>query len=850
MKNPHQEISINYYQPTKAYPELEEQQVIEDNYGKNNVEISHHHEPKHHQNQVDVENHHHSNSCPLVGTNVKCHYHEKNQCWSPDVPDVDCPGSALCCFNGCVNVCMPPPPPHSITNKEDGYGQIHLESPNHNGPKQTLLHNKENPPVHTYKKPEPPPKEHPVHLYEPVEKYPGPQEHHSISYQQEAQETFPPGHHYGKGPISHETPVLQTPHHVPEHGYKVHQKAKNPEQALPNHHYDQEPKAPPKSPHHSTVYHENVSEQASQVPHYNEAPISNKIPLTSSNPSPVSYNPKARQPIKPKQVPKVQQGHHYVQKDPQLTSARRRQNVKEPIQRPSSGQRFPSEPHYNQKPQEPEEHHSTDYHQEPKPRTPPKSHYEEVPISHEIPALQTHQHISESSYKPHQNIRLPEKSPPEPHYDHKPQEPQQHQSIGYHVEPKPRTPPKSHYEQVPISHETPALQTRQHISKSSYKPHQNIRLPEKSPSEPHYNHKPQEPQVHQSIGYHQDAVQLAPPKPHHEQVPISHSTPQEDDYGQTNIDSHDHNEPEHTLIHNLENPPVLAYKNPGPPPKELPVDLYEPVKKYPGPQEHHSISYQQDAPEKVPPGHHYGNEPISHDTPVLQTPHHEPDDHHSIGYHQEASQRAFPEPHYEKVPESIETTVIQTPHHIPESGYKQHQTSKTLEQIPSESHYNQRSQEPEDHNSIGYHQEAKQLAPPEPHYDHVPISHETPALKIQHISESGKIPYQNARLPEQTPSDFHYNQQPQEDHSNGYHQEPEPQTPPKSHYEQDTIFNETPPLQTPPHILESGYKSYQNPKTPEKFPSEPQYNQRPQEPQDHHSLEYDQASPEHPFHPG
>lgn len=27
-------------------------------------------------------------------------------CWSPGVRDTDCPGHGLCCFDGCVNVCI------------------------------------------------------------------------------------------------------------------------------------------------------------------------------------------------------------------------------------------------------------------------------------------------------------------------------------------------------------------------------------------------------------------------------------------------------------------------------------------------------------------------------------------------------------------------------------------------------------------------------------------------------------------------------------------------------------------------------------------------------------------------
>ena len=36
---------------------------------------------------------------------MTCGY-EESECWSPGVPDVDCPGNALCCFNGCINICV------------------------------------------------------------------------------------------------------------------------------------------------------------------------------------------------------------------------------------------------------------------------------------------------------------------------------------------------------------------------------------------------------------------------------------------------------------------------------------------------------------------------------------------------------------------------------------------------------------------------------------------------------------------------------------------------------------------------------------------------------------------------
>ena len=47
-----------------------------------------------------------ASTCPPVRKNVQCEY-VKHQCWSLGVPDLDCPGFGLCCFNGCNNMCQP-----------------------------------------------------------------------------------------------------------------------------------------------------------------------------------------------------------------------------------------------------------------------------------------------------------------------------------------------------------------------------------------------------------------------------------------------------------------------------------------------------------------------------------------------------------------------------------------------------------------------------------------------------------------------------------------------------------------------------------------------------------------------
>ena len=61
--------------------------------------------------------------CPPVTprTPAQCQGQRSN-CWSPGVRDLDCPGSGLCCYDGCANTCVsssPPPraPPPSTTRR-------------------------------------------------------------------------------------------------------------------------------------------------------------------------------------------------------------------------------------------------------------------------------------------------------------------------------------------------------------------------------------------------------------------------------------------------------------------------------------------------------------------------------------------------------------------------------------------------------------------------------------------------------------------------------------------------------------------------------------------------------------
>lgn len=47
----------------------------------------------------------------------------RSQCWSPGQTDWDCPDNGLCCFNGCVNICMGSAPAPSAPSASAGASQ-------------------------------------------------------------------------------------------------------------------------------------------------------------------------------------------------------------------------------------------------------------------------------------------------------------------------------------------------------------------------------------------------------------------------------------------------------------------------------------------------------------------------------------------------------------------------------------------------------------------------------------------------------------------------------------------------------------------------------------------------------
>ena len=63
------------------------------------------HAPAHQQNDKYP---HQSGYCPHIEPKPRkeCFGYNRKKCWSPGVPDLDCPNSAPCCFDGCGNSCL------------------------------------------------------------------------------------------------------------------------------------------------------------------------------------------------------------------------------------------------------------------------------------------------------------------------------------------------------------------------------------------------------------------------------------------------------------------------------------------------------------------------------------------------------------------------------------------------------------------------------------------------------------------------------------------------------------------------------------------------------------------------
>ena len=129
-----------------------------------------------------------SNHCPVMKEqNKDCTMYPSHQCWSPGVPDLDCPGSGLCCFNGCVNVCI------------NGYHHVHNNNQYH------LHHHHHHHHHHPVSYHTPPNTKYlvPGSVYIPYEAIHGNDKHTSDSYQKDIKDLL----HIKYGDGSHPEPA-------------------------------------------------------------------------------------------------------------------------------------------------------------------------------------------------------------------------------------------------------------------------------------------------------------------------------------------------------------------------------------------------------------------------------------------------------------------------------------------------------------------------------------------------------------------------------------------------------------------------------------------------------------------
>ena len=134
--------------------------------------------------------------CPEFTLREKTECHKiHHQCWSPGVPDEDCPHHGLCCFDGCNNVCLHPSdyPAHGYhVPKHNAYlvpGHKYVPSPGHTD-HTSFKHRTLHAPSKEYL----PPTESMYHLVEGPAEY---EEELPTSYLPPAKEYLPPkvSHH-------------------------------------------------------------------------------------------------------------------------------------------------------------------------------------------------------------------------------------------------------------------------------------------------------------------------------------------------------------------------------------------------------------------------------------------------------------------------------------------------------------------------------------------------------------------------------------------------------------------------------------------------------------------------------
>merc|ERR1719336_3286433 len=81
-------------------------------------------------------------SCPVVSVlpPIQLCANRKSTCWSAGLPDVDCLDNALCCFDGCANVCLGRGPVAGNPGPQNSPRQTAAVTPV-NSPTQNILQN-------------------------------------------------------------------------------------------------------------------------------------------------------------------------------------------------------------------------------------------------------------------------------------------------------------------------------------------------------------------------------------------------------------------------------------------------------------------------------------------------------------------------------------------------------------------------------------------------------------------------------------------------------------------------------------------------------------------------------------
>ena len=244
--------------------------------------------------------------CPVIN----------HQCWSPGVPDEDCPDYGLCCFDGCNNVCLDPStykpsgyhvpkhnahlvPGHEYVPSEDHenlshfkHRTLHAPSKEYLPPPDAVYHLVDESPVEyennlpsSYLPPKkeylPPHKStaRPDHMAPPVKEYIPPD--HMSHYTPPEKEYLPPSTKYSSSP--HDEHNELTSYEPPKHGYlppipePKHSKSHSTAYELPKHEYlppSPNPKhSPPKDEKHPYASYLPPSKEYIPPAVHHDAPV-------------------------------------------------------------------------------------------------------------------------------------------------------------------------------------------------------------------------------------------------------------------------------------------------------------------------------------------------------------------------------------------------------------------------------------------------------------------------------------------------------------------------------------------------------------------------------------------------